>query len=623
MRKRIGLFIAEIAWDYQETISKRIIEHANSLGYDVAVICSYGSFKDNYLYAEGEKACLNLPDCSCFDGIIATEDVFDIPGMADELYEILKRDAKCPVVYLRSHREGYHTILVENTNSIQNMVKHFTDIHGFTNVCYMSGKEGWLDTEQRLQGYLNAMAERNLPVTEHMIFQGDFWRQKGAEALDWFLDGGTTYPQAIVCANDYMALSICDELLARGIKVPEDVCVSGFDFVAEARVNTPSLTSLAIDFNELATKAVDIIDRVNKGENVDYVQHISTKMQLQGSCGCGRTHFHEFKNIFASSHKQVTDTKDIMLSAIDYQDSFAPEEFMDVAHRYRRLVRSDKIIFCFNNNEDSTNAEVENDNKFTSLIRLRDVFDGDKPIQKNDILFPRKELLPAEFWSDDEPNNYFFFCMHFKNKVYGYIATTIPKDEWFDIFTQDYFMNFANAVENSVVHEQLEHLEEIRALYQKDPLTDIYNRRGFDKLLRNDFSQAKRGGNNFALVSIDMDNLKPINDNFGHSAGDNALVALASTLNLLMLDGEYCGRIGGDEFAAVLKLDNPNRIEEFREQFANTLKEESEKIADYSVEASVGIVEFREVADLPFVQMLYTVDQRMYAEKRAKKAARA
>ena len=78
MRKRIGVFIGEIAQDYQRIVAQGVAKRANSLGYDTVFICSYGSYNEDILYAEGEKSCIHLPDCSTFNGIIVTEDVFDI-----------------------------------------------------------------------------------------------------------------------------------------------------------------------------------------------------------------------------------------------------------------------------------------------------------------------------------------------------------------------------------------------------------------------------------------------------------------------------------------------------------------------------------------------------------------
>ena len=67
-----------------------------------------------------------------------------------------------------------------------------------------------------------------IEVGEYDIYEGNYWTNRGAKAVDYFLDGKDEYPEAIICANDYMALSICEELKKRGKRVPEDVCVARF-----------------------------------------------------------------------------------------------------------------------------------------------------------------------------------------------------------------------------------------------------------------------------------------------------------------------------------------------------------------------------------------------------------
>lgn len=624
MRRKIGLFIGEIAQDYQTIVVKNVTAEANKLGYDVIAICSYGSYNENILYAEGEKAVIHLPDCSIFDGIIVTEDVFDIVGMADELHDVIVQTAKCPVVYLRSKREDCYSLILENTASIEAMVRHFTDVHGFTDLCYMSGKDGIADTGERLDGFLKVMAEKNLPVNEHMIFHGDFWRYKGKEAMDWFMEGRTTYPQAIICANDYMALSICEELRKCGVRVPEDVCVSGFDFVTDAKVSEPTLTSLEVDFENMATHAVSMIDQVNRGREVDRIQRIPARLCLHKSCGCGGQY--QFGNVAAllqESHYQISDTKNTLLSSIDYQDSFDFDEYMSVAYKYRRFVHSDKIFFCFADEKEKGYDAVENDSAFTNKMVLKRIFEYDKPVKKPNTLFPRSELLPAECWDDEKPNNYCFFSIHFKDVVYGYMVAAQPTSEWFDLYTQAYLMMLANAIENGAVHNQMAHLEEIRSLYQKDPLTGIYNRRGFDKLLQERYAKAKQDNSNFAIASIDMDNLKMINDSFGHSAGDVAITTLATALNHVMRDNDFCARVGGDEFSAVINITEPGRSLAFREEFLEALRTESAKIKKYDVDASIGICEYAENPNGSLIACIQKADRRMYSEKKARKKGRS
>ena len=81
MRKKIAVYIGEIGGAFQHTIMKVLLAKAEELNYDVMVFCSYGTYSFDMLYAEGEKAGINLADASSFDGIIVSEDLFDNPGM--------------------------------------------------------------------------------------------------------------------------------------------------------------------------------------------------------------------------------------------------------------------------------------------------------------------------------------------------------------------------------------------------------------------------------------------------------------------------------------------------------------------------------------------------------------
>ena len=81
-----------------------------------------------------------------------------------------------------------------------------------------------------------------------------------------------------------------------------------------------------------------------------------------------------------------------------------------------------------------------------------------------------------------------------------------------------------------------------------DPLTEALNRRGCEQALRESVASAARHGIPFALVVVDLDNLKPINDEYGHEAGDMALIRLVESARARFGDGDWVGRWGGDEF---------------------------------------------------------------------------
>jgi diguanylate cyclase (GGDEF)-like protein len=100
--------------------------------------------------------------------------------------------------------------------------------------------------------------------------------------------------------------------------------------------------------------------------------------------------------------------------------------------------------------------------------------------------------------------------------------------------------------------EALKRVEALQALSDTDFLLDILNRRGFERELRRATAYIKRYQASGALIVLDVDRLKPINDAFGHAAGDQLLKAVAGVLSSQVRSSDVIGRLGGDEFALLL-----------------------------------------------------------------------
>ena len=93
---------------------------------------------------------------------------------------------------------------------------------------------------------------------------------------------------------------------------------------------------------------------------------------------------------------------------------------------------------------------------------------------------------------------------------------------------------------------------ELEARADVDPLLDILNRRGFERELRRSLAYVRRYGTAAALVYLDLDQFKPINDRYGHAAGDRVLKAVVETLQRSVRESDVVGRLGGDEFGVLL-----------------------------------------------------------------------
>jgi len=195
----------------------------------------------------------------------------------------------------------------------------------------------------------------------------------------------------------------------------------------------------------------------------------------------------------------------------------------------------------------------------------------------------------------------------------------------FNDFMQPWAMNFAVALENYYLHERLNAMKDIKRMYKEDTLTGIANRRGFEEQARKIYGDAKLYKKRVAVICIDMDNLKKVNDVYGHSAGDDALCRIAKALTAVAEGRENIAyaRTGGDEFALVARIERANEGTEI----GLKLREELQKVNDasgqpYMAEISCGVYEVNDTAKVTLAKALEMSDERMYEEKRQRKALR-
>lgn len=163
---------------------------------------------------------------------------------------------------------------------------------------------------------------------------------------------------------------------------------------------------------------------------------------------------------------------------------------------------------------------------------------------------------------------------------------------------------------------------ELETRAERDPLTGLLNRRGFERELNRARSYVQRYGGNAALIYLDLDGFKPVNDRHGHAAGDAVLVAVAAALLAAVRVSDAAARIGGDEFALLLwnlsADDAQKKALGLEHQIAATRVPWNG--GSISVGASAGIAELAPEQDL--AALMARADAAMYARKRQRTADR-
>ncbi|HUF47604.1 MAG TPA: diguanylate cyclase [Vicinamibacterales bacterium] len=169
-----------------------------------------------------------------------------------------------------------------------------------------------------------------------------------------------------------------------------------------------------------------------------------------------------------------------------------------------------------------------------------------------------------------------------------------------------------------------ERQENFRTELERDELTTLHNRRGFFALAERHMVTACRNGHGFVLLFMDLDGLKPINDQFGHTEGNRALVEAAEILKRSFRQSDIVGRLGGDEFAALAQGSAESSEDKLRARLAAELAAvNAQPDRSYALGFSMGVVVCPPDETRSIDELLAVADERMYADKRARRAGRA
>jgi len=171
--------------------------------------------------------------------------------------------------------------------------------------------------------------------------------------------------------------------------------------------------------------------------------------------------------------------------------------------------------------------------------------------------------------------------------------------------------------ELSRVNQQLQlQLDENRSLAERDALTRVANRYRLEKVLLEECERAQRFRLPLALVAMDIDDFKPINDRHGHGVGDQTLMSVVESLEACVRPGDLLARWGGDEFVVVLPKSTLESAKNLAERIRQSMSEVP-TVGDFKITLSLGVVE-RHAGEGPDALMA-RADQALYRSKAAGK----
>ncbi|MBR2409156.1 MAG: GGDEF domain-containing protein [Lachnospiraceae bacterium] len=633
-RKNIAVIMTALDTDNQAEVLKGIEQCGMFNGCNVAVFVWFTGVYEKERHNQGEVNIAMLPDLNLFDGIILSADAFHMKENKECIEQMLET-VSTPIVTIGCKYKNAPAVWSDNYAGMRDLMEYLVKDRGMKNLHFVKGIDGNVDAEARYKAYLDVLKENRIPVEEERITHGDFYVIGGEMAAKAVLESSLPFPEAIVCSNDTMAITVYDVLSKNGYRVPEDVVITGYDYSYECRVHYPQIVSVRVNSFEVGLQACEALLQLMKGEAAEQDYRVSDEVMLdEARDGSVRK---EIIRSFAKKGGGSDFTRRIMIHhLINFEKNIAEtvgfDSWKNIVQDFVRQVNPGEFYCCVNKgfiNNVFRNATVEQETR-SAAEWLAYTEDAGPVIAYKDGMFFEKEPFPSKyaldtlFQEDGEPRLYIFSPLHYLDRNYGYLVFA---DSTFPIGNPLYIIwlnSIGSSVENMRKHTML-----INAMVKlddatiRDPLTGVYNRFGMERYFAIVKEKCIDRQMFLHLSFADIDGLKKINDVYGHEEGDRIIRDTGRILQEEAGDA-YVVRYGGDEFVVMGTVFSEQEAVNYWTRVQKAIKKYNAKHeggAEMSISSGYDLIRLDPYSILD--DCIGEADKRMYVEKNRKKAEKA
>lgn len=619
-----------------------IAARAKELGYKLLI---FNAFVD--LYEEDNplnpaKSIFDIINYDILDGLIILTETIKNKAIVDAIV-FNARSRSIPVASVLTPVDGAYNIVFNFEENFRAIIDHIIEVHNCKRIYFISGFKGNDFAEVRLNCYREAMAAHGLEVDERGIGYGNFWDQPTFEVVEgWIKDKDLPIPDAIVCANDSMAIATCLKLSEYGYHVPDDIIVTGHDGIEAERYHSPRLTNAITNIEGAGRRAVEVIDEILKGNPPETLIEVKSTLVISESCGCAEPSnfalnqkiselygiiggYNSFETHLNNMAMRLTEDDDFTVfrrHLAEYMESaWASNAWICMAPGGMAPMPLTADELADESTYDAPEIKFFEGNKLVNIF----AWEKDMPYVPEEIEFDRTDILPNLIQKLEKHDFIFFAPIFFRNAPQGYIGLCCGLEYNSLKFTST-FMNYLNMMLEVVKQKFFINavVSQLKSMYILDFMTALYNRRGFYTKIKPQLENCISLKYDLMVVSVDMDGLKTINDTYGHNEGDNAIKSLANLLCQSVDENTIVSRFGGDEFVVAGVFPDGDAV---ANQFADALKRKIDafnEISDkpYKISASIGFTIKKPDETTNLDELIELADSIMYRQKAKHKKLR-
>ncbi|MDO5559930.1 MAG: substrate-binding domain-containing protein [Oscillospiraceae bacterium] len=429
MKKRpiIGVIFFNLLQDSYTSLISGISSQAEHLGCDVIYYCLFHT-DDKQACEAGADNFYNQIEFDCLDAVIFVDSFFWARSLRSQVTQLLHDKCRKPVLCLdSSENSGFYNIGMRNKEAFETITDHLINVHGCRKIYCLTGQKENRAACERLSGYLSSMEKNNIPVFSDYIYYGGFTERFADMFAKELLESGKELPEAIICANDTLAIRLIKILTDHNIQVPGDIAVTGFDGTDSCCLNVPGVSTYKNMHATLGSDAVVKLYNIITQSNVSCSPETHGEFVPLESCGCGKLDRKSAKEIYENERQDNLSMYIFATGGMLEKLTGAPtfSDALEVTDRYLFMMgHFKKFVLCIHPSffEPAYETHEIRTGMFESVYAVS-FKEGPRvafPVGTHTTARYRTRDLYNEIISScDEPGSYFVTPLIFCNRYYG------------------------------------------------------------------------------------------------------------------------------------------------------------------------------------------------------------
>lgn len=413
--------------------------------------------------------------------------------MKEHIAETLQQKCTCPIIEITQSDAIFPYVTLDNNRAAAQLTEHMITTHHHKRICFLGNSLESRFSDERLRYYRETLQRHQFPVKDTDYYTYGYSSEDIDAALDFFLQS-TPKPDSIICYNDRMAMSLMEAVYKRGLRIPEDIAVAGFDDLEIGQNVTPTLTTVTFPIYEMGQKAMELL--LDAIKNIPFPEQttITAVPLYHESCGCNKKKDH-LPYLYENHLMERVNTleasifNDMKMSSALYR-VHELDEGMELLKKFLpEIDHCQELYICLYHNWDFVSSHIreitstQEENEDMDILLMPFAFKNGKIMPG--CSFTKKSILPDYIYADSH-SSYIYSPLFFENREFGYIALAYQDNilsYQFNFLT--WIMNVSRMLRNICEAKQTSLLvNRLEDIYMKDDLTGLYNRQGFPGISR-------------------------------------------------------------------------------------------------------------------------------------------